>query len=205
MNLNEILKAQGIADDAIKAIAAAMKENKIYTAGEENLDIRYGKLKTDHEGVTKQLTDANALIEEMKKATKGQENLQGKITAYETQVAQLQAELEKTKLEAEIKVNLLAADCLDVDYAAFKLREKGELALDENGKIKGWEDKLAGLKVQLPNQFKTAETKKIIENKLPTGDPGNAVSKEAFGKMGYQDRLKLFNENPEAYRELTKN
>ena len=60
-----------------------MKANKIFTASEENLDVRYGKLKTDHEGVTKQLGEANTLIEELKKANKGNEGIQQKVADYE--------------------------------------------------------------------------------------------------------------------------
>jgi len=206
MTLFDILKAKNIEEDVIKSIQDEMKANKIYTASEENLDIRYGKLKTQHEGTSKQLDEANALIETLKKSTKGQEDTQQKITAYEQQVAQLQAELEQTKLESAIKVELLAAKAMDVDYLTFKLKEKGELALDEQGKIKGWDDKLAGLKTQFPTQFENEGKKNIIENKLPNndGDPG-AITKEAFAKMGYQDRLKVYQENPEAYKELTKN
>ena len=134
MTLNEILKANGVNDEAISAIAAAMKENKIYTASEENLDIRYGKLKTQHDGVNQQLTEANALIEELKKSNKGNDGLQQKVTDYETKVQQLQAELEETKIDAEIKVALLANKAVDVDYLTFKLKNKGEaLTLDENG------------------------------------------------------------------------
>ena len=151
----------------------------------------------------KQLTEANALIDEMKKATKGQEDIQKKLTDYEAQNQKLIQELERTKLDAEIRVNLLSEGCLDVDYAAFKLREKGELALDENGKIKGWEDKLAGLKTQIPAQFESAKTKQVIENKLQKGENETGITKEAFNKMGYNDRLKLFNENPEAYKQMT--
>lgn len=179
MTLNELLKAKGIDEKLIGEIMAEMKENKIFTAAEENLDIRYGKLKTDHEGVNKQLTEANALIEEMKKATKGQEDIQKKLSDYEAQNQKLIAELQQTKLNAEIRVNLLSEGCLDVDYAAFKLREKGDLSLDENGKIKGWEDKLAGLKTQIPAQFETAKSKQVIENRLPenTGDRGEREPK----------------------------
>ena len=64
MNLTEILNAQGITEEVANAILAAMRENKIFTASEENLDIRYGKLKTDHEGVKQQLGQANATIED---------------------------------------------------------------------------------------------------------------------------------------------
>ena len=206
MTLAELLKAKGIEDEAIKGILEEMKANKIFTASEENLDVRYGKLKTDHDGKLAELTEAQNLIAELKKSNKGNEDLQGKITAYETQVAQLQAELEQTKLDSAIKVELLSSKALDVDYLTFKLKEKGELALDENGKIKGWDDKIAALKTQFPTQFEASGKKNILENKLPDEqDKDGGITKEAFAKMGYQDRLKLFNENPETYSELTKN
>lgn len=206
MTINEILKARGLDDTAITGVLDDLKANKLFFSSEENMDIRYGKLKTQHDGLNQQLTEANALIDQLKKSTKGQEDAQQKITAYEQQVQALQAELEKTKILSEAKFQLKDAGALDVDYLLFKLQEKGELALGEDGKIKDWEDKLAGLKTQIPTQFesKTAGKKNIIENKLPEPDNSNTVSREAFSKMGYQDRLKLYKENPEAYAELTK-
>ena len=206
MTINEILKARGLDDTAISAVLDDLKANKLFFSSEENMDIRYGKLKTQHDGLNQQLTEANALIDQLKKSTKGQEDNQQKIAAYEQQVQQLQAELEKTKVLSEAKFLLKDAGALDVDYLLFKLQEKGELSLSEDGKIKDWDDKLAGLKTQIPTQFetKTAGKKNIIENKLPEADNSNSVSKEAFNKMGYQDRLKLYKENPEAYAELTK-
>lgn len=201
MNLNEILKANGVGDEAIAAIAAAMKENKIFTASEENLDIRYGKLKTQHDGVNQQLTEANALIEELKKSNKGNDGLQQKVTDYETKVQQLQAELEQTKLDAAIKVELLANKAVDVDYLTFKLKNKGEaLTLDENGKIKDWDDKLAALKTQFPNQFEASGKKTVVENRLPGNDEEAALTKSDILKKPYAERAKLFEENPEGFR-----
>jgi hypothetical protein len=202
MNLSEILKAKGLDDTVINGVLDDMKANKLFFASEENMDIRYGKLKDQHAGVSKQLEEANALIETLKKSTKGQEDAQQKITAYEQQVKQLQAELEKTKILSEAKVELLAAGALDVDYLLFKLQEKGELAIDEHGKLKDWDDKLAGLKTQLPTQFEAKSGKKnIIENKLPgKEEDGDTVTRESLLKMPYADRMKVFNENPEAYK-----
>lgn len=205
MTIAEILKAKGIDDAIINEIQEEMKANKIFTASEENLDIRYGKLKTEHDGKLAELSEAQNLIAELKKSSKGNEDLQGKITAYETQVTQLQAELQQTKLDNAIKVELLSNKALDVDYLTFKLKEKGELTLDENGKIKDWDDKLAGLKVQFPTQFETSGAKKIEENKLPDLDSGNkVVTKEEFNKMGYNSRVEFKRNNPEQYSQLMK-
>lgn len=201
MTISEILKAKGISDDVIKGVLEAMKANKVFTASEENLDIRYGKLKTDHEGVTKQLGEANTLIEELKKSNKGNEGLQQKVTAYEAQVQQLQQELEESKIDAAIKVGLLSEKALDVDYLTFKLKSKGEaLTLGEDGKIKGWDDKIAALKTQCPTQFESSGKKNIVENKLPDPEDHSTLSKTDLLKKPYAERQKIFEENPEAFR-----
>lgn len=190
MTIAEILKAKGVADDVVQAVLDDMKANKIFTSSEENLDIRYGKLKTEHEAVVKERDEGKTLIENLQKANKGNETLQQQVADYKAQVEQIQAELAQTKLDAEIKVGLLAEKALDVDYLTFKLKEKGELALDENGKIKGWEDKLAALKVQLPNQFEAAGQKKVIENRLPEGSGGGEPEPKSLA-----DALRMTYEN----------
>ena len=207
MTINEILKARGLDDTAINDVLNDLKANKLYFASEENMDVRYGKLKTQHDGLNQQLTEANTLIETLKKSTKGQEEAQNKIAAYEQQVQQLQTELEKTKILAEAKFALKDAGAVDVDYLLFKLQEKGELALTEDGKIRDWEDKLAGLKTQMPTQFEAkGKQKNIIENKLPEeGNPGDkTVTKEEFDKMGYNSRVQLRKDNPDLYGQLMK-
>lgn len=201
MTISEILKAKGLSDDVIKGVLEDMKANKVFTASEENLDIRYGKLKTEHEGVTKQLGEANTLIEELKKSNKGNEGLQQKVTAYEAQVQQLQQELEESKIDAAIKVGLLSEKALDVDYLTFKLKNKGEaLTLGEDGKIKGWDDKIAALKTKCPTQFESSGKKNIVENKLPDPEDHSTLSKTDLLKKPYAERQKIFEENPEAFR-----
>lgn len=156
---------------------------------------KYDSLQALLDGKTTELDTANGLIAELKKGTKGNEDLQGKITGYETQVQQLQAELEKTKLENAIQLALRDAKAVDPDYLAFKLREKysaDELTLDENGKIKGMDDKLAGLKTQFPNQFEGAGGKKVVENRLPenqnTGGNSEPKSLEDALKLAYEPK-----------------
>lgn len=156
---------------------------------------KYDALQAMLDGKETELTTANGLIAELKKGTKDNEELQGKITGYETQVAQLQAELEKTKLENAIQLALRDAKAVDPDYLAFKLREKykpEELTLDENGKVKGMDDKLAGLKTQFPAQFEGAGGKKVVENKLPenqnTGGESEPKSLEDALKLAYEPK-----------------
>lgn len=204
MNLNEIFKANGLEDAVANAIFTAMKDNKIFTASEENLDVRYGKLKNEHESKLNELTEANNLIAELKKSNKGNEDLQTKIGSYENQVAELQKQLTQTKLDAAIKVALLSEKATDVDYLTFKLREKGELMLDENDHIKGWEDKIAALKTQFPNQFEGSGSKHIEENKLDRNEKNTGYTRADILKKPYAERMKIYTENPDAYNEIMK-
>ena len=206
MTLQEILKAKGLDDEAVESVIGEMKQTKIFTASEENLDIRYSKLKADHDNLTAQHGESTKLIEQMKAGAKDNEALQGKITSYESTIATLQQQLKDAQMESAIKVALLGAKAMDVDYLTFKLKEKGELELDDQGNIKGIDDKLAGLKTQFPNQFESAKNNgfKVEANPLPESDNNRtSVTKEQFDRMGYQSRLKLKQEQPDVYAQMT--
>ena len=132
----ELLKAKGVSDETIAQVLEEMENQKIYTTSEENIDVRYQKLKGDHDALAKQYQEANTLIESLKKNGTDNAELQKKIGDYENTVNDLKAQLEKANLDNAIKVALLENKATDVDYLTFKLREKGELKLDENGKLK---------------------------------------------------------------------
>lgn len=136
---------------------------------------KYAALETSLTGKQTELDTANGLIAELKKGTKGNEELQAKITQYDSQVKQLQAELAETKLKAAIKVALLSEKANDIDYLTFKLENKlkdenKHLEMDEQGNIKDWKPIADELKVQFPNQFASAQGKQFEPNKLPKGD-----------------------------------
>ena len=206
MNFTEILKAQNLTDEQIVKISAEMKSNKIYLASEENLDVRYNKLKLESEQANQELAKSQALITELQKGNKGNEELQAKVKGYEDEIASLKKANETQRVESALDRVLLEANVQDVDYVKYKIKEKGtELKLDEQGNLTGVKDMLDALKVQLPNQFSNT-TQQIKEFKLPQNENPNdkGISKEQFNKMSYQERLKLFNENKEAFNELTK-
>lgn len=193
MNLNEIMKANGIEDDVISKINSEMKSNGVYLSKENNIDFRYNKLKSDNDS-------ANKTIEELKLQIAQIENLQ-------KQVESLQNENVKIKLDSALDRALAEAKVQDVDYLKFKIKEKNPngLKLDENGKLESLNTILDDLKVQFPNQF--TKTEKVIEEqKLPKddNDKGSSITKEQFDKMNYHDKVKLYQENKEQYEELSK-
>ena len=198
MNFLEILKANGLNDDLIVKINAEMKTNKIFLASEENLDVRYGKLKIEADATAQELEKSKALINELQSNSKGNEDLQNQIKEYENEIATLKAKNDSQRLDYALDRALMEANVNDIDYVKFKLKEKGtELKLDENGKLSNFQDTLDALKVQIPNQFKSSE-KKIEELKLPENNPNDkGITKEQFNKMGYREKAELFKKDRE--------
>lgn len=156
---------------------------------------KHDALQAQFDGQKTELETANGLIADLKKGTKGNEELQGKISGYETQVADLQKQLHETKVKSAVKVALLSEKAIDIDYLTYKLDEKLKadgktLELDENDKIKGWDDLLSGLKTQLPAQFETKKGGQVDPNPLPSGDDGRKAEPNSLA-----DALKLEFEN----------
>lgn len=168
---------------------------------------KYDALQALLDGKTTELDTANNLIAELKKGTKGNEELQGKITGYENQVAQLQQELQETKIKSAIKVALLSEKALDVDYLAYKLEanlkaDGKTLELDEADNIKGLDALLSSLKTQFPNQFEGVGSRKYKDSSLPGGgNGGGEVTLEQFRKMGVEERTKFKAENETLYND----
>ena len=153
---------------------------------------------------TKESEEANKLIAELKKSNQGNEELQKCISTHEARIAELEAENNQLKLDNAIKVELLNAKAKgdDLDYLMFKIKQNNDkLSLAENGELKGFD--VEEIKTAYPSNFEV-ESKKVVDvNNLPkieTGD--NTITKEQFEKMGYKERTKLYNDNPEVYNEL---
>ena len=186
-----------------------MKQSKIFTTAEENLDKRYAKLKTDFDSKTKEHQEAMTLIEQLKQTNAGNEALQGKITEYEQTIATLQQEKVKMQDENDLKMMFLSGNAKpeDVDYLMYRMEKAGtQVKKNDKGEITNKDEILKGMQKNFPSHFTEQSKKEIIENKLPNpeGD-SKSVTKEQFEKMGYHKRLELHNSNPELYNELSGN
>ena len=204
--LEELLIA--IEDEAIKKelIDKIMDEHgKSVNASKSKIDEL-----TEQLGLkTKENEEANGLIADLKKTNEGNEDLQAKIGSYEQQLVQLQEENEKLKIESALKLELLANRAVpdDIDYLMYRLQNDSdkELKLDENGKLVGFDEVLNGLKVSYPNNFEKDSKKEVDELLLPKSeDKKNTLTKEQFNKMGYKEKMDLYNNDPETYNELRK-
>jgi len=180
--------------------------------GKGKYDSEIEKLNTLLSTKNAEIETANKLIGDLKKGTRGNEEMQGKIQGYETEVTNLKAQLQETKVKSALKVALLSEKAVDIDYLTFKINEKlkeqgKSLELDENDSIKDAKELITDLKTQYPTQFETAEGsgKGIIIDplKLPKGkDAGEGMTKADLLNKPYAERQQFYNENPEAYKQI---
>lgn len=200
--LEQILKDAGLEEESVQTVLNEMGENKIYTASEENLDIRYNKLKETHAATLSELDSANTTLESLKGNAQVTEEMAQQIAAYEAKVQELQTAKAKAEAESALKVALLEAGAKDIDYIAYKF---GEVKVGEDGKVIDFDKTLQTLKAEHPDQFKAENPPKQIEpNPLPgSGTNAPSVTKEEFNKMGFSERVKLRREDPETYTKLT--
>ena len=140
---------------------------------------RLNALLSGKDGDIKTLTET---LESLKKGNVDAESIKKKLAEAESLLAESEAREAETLLRYALRDALRVAKAVDVDYLTFKVHEKlnGEgktLELDENEKIKGWDDMLSGLKTQFPNQFEAAGNGgvKVEAHPLEKGDDRKAA------------------------------
>lgn len=178
--MEELLKELGYTNEQIKAIVDGMKNKKIFTSAEENIDTRYSKLNEDFETQKTELETANNLIEELKKGSEGNEDLQNKVTTYEKEIADLKAKQHENDIDNALKLELLKnkAKADDIDYLIFKIKAKQkdtkkDFEVDENGNLKDFN--VEDVKKEYKNNFEDAsgsfvDVKKLGGSDGPTDD-----------------------------------
>ncbi|AEB75895.1 phage scaffolding protein [Clostridium botulinum] len=171
MGIKELLKKLGYSDEDITKIENGMKENKIYTTSEENMDIRYSKLKEQKEQLESDLKEANKTLDKVKKDNKDIESLQTEIENYKNKAAESEAARAKEQKEFTIKSKLKDAGCTDLDYMLYKLGdiEKLDIEKELDNKVKELSENNASF-FKVENQESNKDNPKIIVNKLPGAD-----------------------------------
>ncbi|KEI10529.1 scaffolding protein [Clostridium sp. K25] len=169
--MEELLKKLGLTDEQIQKVIGGMKENKIYTTKEENIEERYNKLKSQKEQLESDLKEANKTLDKVKKDNKDIESLQTEIENYKNKAAESEAARAKDQKEFTIKSKLKDLGCTDLDYMLYKIGdiEKLDIEKDLDNKVKELSENNASF-FKVENQEPNKDNPKIIVNKLPGAD-----------------------------------
>ena len=120
-----------------------------------------------------------ATLESLKKGKVDADAIQQKLAEAEKTIAASKEREAETLKKYALRDALRGEKVKDVDYMEFlitkKLKGEGKtIELDENEKVKGWDDIISGMKTQAPDQFETKQGGGVDPNPLPEGDHGAA-------------------------------
>lgn len=201
MTLEEMLKAQELSEEQIAAIIGGMKENKIYTTSEENIDVRYNKLKVERDDLKGKIETAEATIGDLKKNNTDNETLQATIKTHETTIATMKTDydtkIRDMSIQSAIKSKLTDTKYPDLLETKF---DKNKLSVSEDGTVLGIDEQLATIKETYKDLFTPTVTGRQPNN---TGGSGPVVknpwSKENFNLT---EQAKILREDPELAKQF---
>jgi chromosome segregation ATPase len=165
------------------------------------------KAKEDADALKGQLSDRDKQLKDLSKKAEGNEDLQ-------KQIADLQESNKQTAKEYQDKLDKQALDFkLNEAMAADKVKNpkavKALLNLEtiklDGEKLIGYKEQSDVLKESDGYLFGESEPAGLKGRQAhpPGQKPPSTVTKEQFSQMGYGDRVQLFNDNPELYKQLS--
>ena len=197
------LFGDAVTDDAIKQFNAELGKKFVakadFNAKVEEVKTLKGEKKTLEDEVTRLNENANG-NEDVKKEL---EALKAKIDADAKQaeaerISREKAESDERLFNEAVGEKKFSHDAIKSHY--FNLFRQ-DLAKEEN-KGKSAVDILHNLTKDDKNAFEGVTAVKLAGG-TPQGSGSNSVTREAFNKMSYKERLRIYNENQALYNELT--
>lgn len=197
--LERLSKGETTVDDVLKAIDEADKEKVPRT----RLNDKIAEVKE----LEKQLKDRDTQLEDLSKKAAGNEDLIKQINdlqdANKQTAADYQAKLDKQAFDFSLEKAL--ADAKAKNPKAVKALLNTEAIKLDGEKLLGLEEQLKALQESDSYLF-GGEEQPSLKGRKPNDDPtppATGLTKEQFAKMSYSDRVKLYNENPEQYKQLS--
>jgi myosin heavy subunit len=197
--LEKLTKGETTVDDVLKAIDEADKEKVPRSRLNDKID--------EVKELQQQLNDRDKQLEDIGKKAKDHEELQQTIKDLqkENEDAKKDYEANLIKTRKEAKLELALKDAKAKNPKAVKaLLDAEKISLDGDNLV-GLEEQLKALQESDSYLFGDGEPaglkgRKPNDNNEP---PKTGVTKEQFKQLGYKERVALFNENPELYKQLS--
>lgn len=195
----EELKALGLTDEQIEKVVEDYgknyvtklqfnKKNDALKQAEESLEA----MQSDIETLKKANADNAELSKQIDELNAAQLKREAEYTA-QIQKMELDGIVERTLLSSKVKNAKAVRALLDLEDAKVK-----------DGTIKGLDDQLTKLKESDPYLFESESKPTGVTPGEPHGGQGSTgITQEQFNKMGYLERAKLKEDDPNTYSELT--
>lgn len=200
MNIHELLKNIGVADDKMGEAEQAVKN---FLDGEFVPKSRFNEVNESKKALTDQLAERDKQLGSLKKNVGDNEGLKKQIeelqAANKQQKADFEAQAKALKIDTAIKL-AIGDSAQDADIVT-GLIDKDKLILGEDGKVAGLTEQVEALKKDKGFLFKAASGK---PNYQPNGGAGQPPAANPFKKESFNltEQGKLLRDNPEQARAL---
>lgn len=194
----EELKALGLNDEQIEKVVEDYGKNYVAKSqfNQKNEELKQAKeslttMQSDIEALKKSNADNAELSKQIDELNAAQLKREAEYTA-QIQKMELDGIVERTLLSSKVKNAKAVRALLDLEDAKVK-----------DGTIKGLDDQLTKLKESDPYLFESDSKPTGVTPGEPHGGQGSTgITQEQFNKMGYLQRAKLKEDDPNAYSEF---
>lgn len=194
----EELKALGLTDEQIEKVVEDYGKNYVTKNqfNQKNEELKQAKeslttMQSDIEALKKSNADNAELSKQIDELNAAQLKREEEYTA-QIQKMELDRIVERTLLSSKVKNAKAVRALLDLEDAKVK-----------DGTIKGLDDQLTKLKESDPYLFESDSKPTGVTPGEPHGGQGSTgITQEQFNKMGYLERAKLKEDDPNAYSEF---
>lgn len=194
----EELKSLGLNDEQIEKVSEDYGKNYV-------TKLQFNQKNEELKQAKESLTTMQADIESLKKTNADNAELSKQID--ELNAAQLKreeeytAQIQKMELDGIVERTLLSSKVKNAKAVRALLDLEGAKVKD--GTIKGLDDQLTKLKESDPYLFESESKPSGVTPGEPHGGQGSTgITQEQFNKMGYLQRAKLKEDDPNAYSEF---
>lgn len=195
----EELKTLGLNDEQIEKVVEDYGKNYVAKSqfNQKNEELKQAKeslttMQSDIEALKKSNADNAELSKQIDELNAAQLKREAEYTA-QIQKMELDGIVERTLLSSKVKNAKAVRALLDLEDAKVK-----------DGTIKGLDDQLTKLKESDPYLFESESKPTGVTPGEPHGGQGSTgITQEQFNKMGYLERAKLKEDDPNAYSEFT--
>lgn len=192
--MKELLEKLSKGETTVEEVLSAIDNDKKDYVPRSRLNDKNDEIKD----LKAEIKNRDDQITNLQKEVKGNEELETKLKDLEKANGDWEQKYKQTQVDTAIK--LAAKDAKDpADVLAFI--NKDNLKLNDDGTITGLDEALKGLRESKSYLF-AEEPKLGGRNPHPPGNQQKSITKEQYDQMTYQDRVKLFEENPDLYNQL---
>lgn len=194
------LKNLGLTDEQVDAVIAGYKDFIPKS--------RFDEVNEARKNAESLLAERDKQIEGLKVSANASDDLKKQIEKLQADnkaaVEAKDAEIKKIKIDSAAHSALVGAGAKNLKAAIALLNMDGA-ELSEDGTVKGLNEQIEALKTADDSKFLFAEPKPIIKGANPVGGSNNpkTVTKEQFARMGYKERVELYNKDKALYDGLS--